>query len=268
MHKVLLIMIDACRPDALLQAHTPALDQLWQRGAYTWRANAVWPSLTLPCHMSLFRGVPPQQHGVLTNTAVPNAYAYPSVIDVAHEAGLHTAAFHSWEELRDLAAPGSLHLSYYRKYNYSNHETDAIVAETACNYIVQENPDFTFVYFAKPDLIGHQYGWMSEPYIASIEDTDRIIAALLNPIEQANRLDDLTILVLADHGGHDHDHGDNNPEDMTIPWLICGPGIKAGYQVQSPVTIMDTAAIIAHRLGLPCPPIWEGKAIAELWLAP
>ena len=42
--KVLLIILDGCRPDALQQATTPHLDSLWQGGAYSWTAQSVMPA--------------------------------------------------------------------------------------------------------------------------------------------------------------------------------------------------------------------------------
>ena len=62
--KLLLIIIDGCRPDALHEARTPNIESLWKRGAYTWTAQTVMPSVTLPAHSSMFRSISPQQHGI------------------------------------------------------------------------------------------------------------------------------------------------------------------------------------------------------------
>src|SRR5258705_3078485 len=82
--KVLQILLDGCRPDALQQAKTPNLDRLWQSGSYTWTARTVMPSVTLPSHNSMFRSVPPSKHGVgADNIFRESARAFPSLIDVA-----------------------------------------------------------------------------------------------------------------------------------------------------------------------------------------
>lgn len=81
--KVILVVFDGCRPDALAQAHTPALETLWRAGAYSWSAQTVVPSWTLPTHMSMFRGVPPEKHGVQDNTFQAAPRAFPSIFDVA-----------------------------------------------------------------------------------------------------------------------------------------------------------------------------------------
>ena len=111
--RVILFVLDGLRPDGLQQASTPHVDRLISQGACTYTARTVMPSSTLPCHTSMFRGVPPQRHGILTNTWVPQVRPIPSLVDVLHQAGKRTAFFYNWEQLRDLADPGSLDRSYY-----------------------------------------------------------------------------------------------------------------------------------------------------------
>jgi arylsulfatase A-like enzyme len=113
--QVILFVIDGLRPDALQQAHTSEIDKLVAQGAYTWRAQTVTPSVSLPCHTSLFFAVPPARHGVVSNVWTPLPPPVPSLIEVVHQAGLGTAAFYTWEELRDLARPGALDFAYYHR---------------------------------------------------------------------------------------------------------------------------------------------------------
>ncbi len=262
-NKLLLIILDACRPDGLAQAHTPHLDSLWQTGAYTWTARSVMPSVTLPAHMTMFRSVPPEQHGVgEDNVFVPGAAAFPSVLDVAKQAGLHTAMFYSWEQLRDLAAPGSLDMSCCRAAR-KGEDSDTPVAEAAAAYLVAEQPDLCVLYLGDIDLTGHAAGWMSPAYIAAIEANDRAIGGVLAALAANGLREQYTILALADHGGHDYGHGTNAPEDMTIPWMLNGAGVKRGYALRTPVNLADTAATIAHCLGLPLPAAWAGQPVYD-----
>lgn len=263
MTKLLLIILDACRPDGLAQANTPHLDSLWQTGAYTWSARSVMPSVTLPAHMSMFRCVPPEKHGVgADNVFLPGAAVFPSFIDVAKQAGLHTAMFYSWEQLRDLAAPGSLDMSFCRAAR-SGQDSDTPVALAAAAYVADEQPDLCVLYMGDIDLTGHACGWMSPEYIAAIEANDRAIGRVLDTLQTHRLRDQYTILALADHGGHDHTHGTDAPEDMTIPWILNGAGVKRGHAIQTPLGICDTAATIAHLLNLPRPSVWEGQAVYD-----
>ncbi len=258
--KVLVVVFDGCRPDGLAQAHTPHVDALWQTGAYSWSAQSVAASVTLPAHLSMWRGVPPEKHGVTDNVFLPSASAYPSVFEVAHQAGLKTAMFYSWEELRDLSAPGHLTMSYCHEAK-SNDGTDQLVAAEAARYLIAHRPDLAFVYFGNTDLIGHDDGWMSPPYLAAIEQLDQTLGHLLDDLAQAKLRDEYTLLLLSDHGGHGHHHGSTSPEDLTIPWIINGSGVKRGYEIQAPVLIQDTAATIAYLLDLPRPAQWDGQPV-------
>ncbi len=260
MTKIILVVFDGCRPDGLAQAHTPNVDALWQSGAYSWTAQSVVPSITLPTHLSMFRSISPDKHGVMDNMFRPPSADFPSVMDVAHKAGLQTAMFYSWEELRDLSAPGSVDLIYCH-LAYGVDDTDHTIAEQAAIHIVMEQPDLSLVYFGESDLAGHESGWMSAAYIAAIEDMDRALGRVTAALQRAGIAEDFTWLFLADHGGHDRVHGSDAPEDLTIPWILSGPGAKRAHAIQSPVRIVDTAATIAHLLDLPRPPVWEGAPV-------
>ncbi|MBN1565079.1 MAG: alkaline phosphatase family protein [Anaerolineae bacterium] len=264
--KVLVVVFDGCRPDALAQAHTPQLDALWQTGAYTWSAQSVMPSITLPAHMSMWRGVKPETHGTHTNVFNTATAAYPSAFEVAHRANRSTALFYSWEQLRDLSSPGHLMMSYCRAAQASDDGTDEMVVSAAAAYLIAEQPDLAFVYCGDTDLIGHDFGWMSDPYIATIERLDQALGGLLNALARAQVREHYTLLFLSDHGGHDHDHGTDAMEDMTIPWFLNGPQIRRGYALQQPVNLIDTAATIAYLLDVPRPAVWDGQPVLEAFV--
>lgn len=265
--KVLFIMLDGCRPDGLAQANTPYLDSLWQNGAYSWTARSVMPSVTLPAHSSIFRGVSPEKHGIgADNVFRPSAAAYPSVMDVSAQGGRHNALFYSWEQLRDLSAPGSLKMSYCLADVTPGGDNDTPVAAAAADYLATRQPDFCFLYLGDIDISGHLFGWMSPDYIKTIEVNDRAIGLVLDRLQKAGLRDEYTILAQADHGGHDTDHGTDSPEDMTIPWIINGAPVKRGHHLQTAIGLCDTAATIAHLLDVPLPAVWEGRPVLEAFL--
>ena len=260
----ILIVIDGCRPDGIQQAETPAMDSLMARGAYTLNAQSVVPSSTLPCHTSMFRGVTPSRHGITTNTWVPMVRPVPSIAEAAHAANRKTAFVYNWEQLRDLAGPGSLDFSYYRN-NLDDAEGDLTIARTAAEHLVAEQPDFCFVYLGMVDIVGHRNGWMSEEYIEQIGTADRAIAILLAELEKAGLLDRYFILVQSDHGGHGQSHGTDMPEDLTIPWIAAGARIRKTGEIEQPVRIIDTAPTLAHVLDLPLAEDWEGRPALEIF---
>ncbi len=70
--------------------------------------------------------------------------------------------------------------------------------------------------------------------------------------ERAFGAGNFTLIVTADHGGHDRDHGTNDPEDMTIPWIAWGQRVRPGSLVHH-VNTVDTASTILWLFGVPEP---------------
>jgi len=257
----LFVMIDGLRPDALAQINCPTLTSLIERGASSLQATSVMPSVTLPCHMSIFHSVPPTRHGVTTNDWQPMARPLPGLIDVAKAAGLRCAAIHNWEPLRNLSQPLSLDSIVYRDRSYDE-DGDDWVAEAAIAQLTVRPADFAFVYFGTVDTFGHRFGWMSDEYLRQAERADRNLGRVLAALPE-----DIHILVQADHGGHARSHGTDMAEDMTIPWIVAGPSIRRGHRIGGPVSLLDTAPTLARILNLPHHRDWEGVCVTEAFVA-
>ena len=75
-----------------------------------------------------------------------------------------------------------------------------------------------------------------------------------------------TIVVQADHGGHDRTHGTDSPEDMAIPWIAAGPAIRRNYRIAASVSLLDTAPTLARVLGIAPHAEWEGRIIEEIFV--
>jgi len=71
------------------------------------------------------------------------------------------------------------------------------------------------------------------------------------------------IILTADHGGHGLAHGSNIPDDMHIPWVMAGPGVRANLALTQPVTTTDTAVTAAYLLGLRFPGAVSGRPVLE-----
>ena len=160
-NKVVLVLVDGMRPDGILECGERYLQDLAAQSSASFAAKTVFPSITLPCHTSLFFGVQPQRHGILTNEWRPFARPFDSLGDLAARQFKKAAMFYNWEQLRDLNRPGSLSCSYFRQLP-SAHE-DAMRSEQdltalAMDDIKQEAPDFLFLYLGYTDIAGHGYG--------------------------------------------------------------------------------------------------------------
>ena len=259
MARVVFVMVDGLRPDAISPDRTPNIQRLISGGASTLTAQSVTPSITLPCHTSIFHSVPPSRHGITSNVFTPFARPIPGLIEAAEDGDKTCAFIYNWEELRDLNRPGSLHYSQFFRNGYDLDDGDRVLVDAALPLITAGAFDFMFLYLGTIDTSGHMYGWMSAGYLEQVRRLDVQVGRLLADLPA-----DTTMLLQADHGGHDRTHGTDSAEDMTIPWILVGAGVRAGYTIERPVSLIDTAPTLAHALGIKTLPIdWEGTAVTE-----
>ncbi len=264
---VILFVVDGLRPDGIQQAETPYLDRLLAQGSHSFAAQTVMPSVTLPTHTSLFYSQLPETHGVQKNVWQPQADLGAGLVEWLHQAGRRSAAFFSWGELRDLWRPGAIDFTYFLNiYSQPPRDFDMEMAQAAADYMPRERPSFIFIYLGMTDEIGHRYGWLSPEYLQAVKTADTSIGHVMNALEESGQLDHTAILVQSDHGGHDHKHGEAVPEDMTIPWILWGPGVRPGYQLQGAVSILDSAPTLVQLLGMDVPEHWAGKVVREALL--
>ena len=253
--KVILILVDGMRPDALEACGNPYFPVLLKESRSTLCARTVFPSVTLPCHMSLFHSVDPERHGITTNTYTPQVRPVDGLIERLDGAGKKCAFFYTWEELRDLSRPDHLAMSVCIN-QHKTASTDIAITDAAIPYILDEKPDFLFLYLGETDEVGgHSKGWMSETYLGCVSnalDCVRRVRAEIPP--------EYTIILLADHGGHGRGHGSDCPEDMTIPLMISGPSVQPG-ELGDDVSIKDVAPAVAALLGVSPAREWEGRAL-------
>ena len=165
--------------------------------------------------------------------------------------------YYGWEPLRDVSRPESLRYSEYM-WAYSQDNTDRLLTESALACIKKDAPDFVFLYMVETDEKGgHDNGWMSEPYLNIINTA---INNVKRVIEEAG--EEYTVIVTADHGGHDRAHGTELPEDMTIPMFFIGPDFEPGKKLTG-ISLLELAPTIAEIMGVPAAREWEGNPIVK-----
>ena len=252
--KVQLILVDGMRPDSLRACGNPYVEKLLGESLYTMKARTVMPSVTLPCHMSLFHSVDPTRHGITTNTFMPQVRPIDGICERTR-ATKKNGMFYNWEELKDLARPDSLAIgAYFSGHKFGFEESNRLVAEASISSMAKFGLDFTFTYLGWVDEAGHAQGWMGEEYLRSVSESFKCIQRI---IEEAPA--DTVTIIVADHGGHDRTHGTELAEDMTIPVIIHGSGRKG--EIEGEVSIKDIAPTIVRLLGCEPAPEWEGTSI-------
>ncbi len=253
--KLILISIDGMRPDGLKLCGNPAVDYLKTKGSYTFDAQTVMPSVTLPCHMSLFYGVVPTRHGILSNAFVPQVHTVKGLFEKVSALGGVSAIFYGWEPMRDVAPAGTCKYATYINA-YTEESVDTLLTDGAMKLIQDKKPDFVYLYQVDTDEKGgHDNGWMSEEYLRrvsiAIGNARRVVEAFG---------DEYTVIITADHGGHDYMHGTELAEDMTIPMFFIGADFEAGKELHG-VSILDIAPTIARVMGFEGEKEWMGKAL-------
>lgn len=256
--KVILILVDGMRPDGILECGHPYLSALRQKSSYSFSASTIMPSVTLPCHTSLFFSVNADRHGITTNTWMPPVRPIEGICEIVSKFGKKAAMVYNQEELRDLSRPGSLAFSHYERIPHDHQtalENEQIMTDLTLSYIKKENPDFLFLYLGYVDAAGHNFGWMTPNYFEAVANASSCIEKLVTSLPEGYE-----VIITADHGGHDRGHGADIPEDMTIPIIGHGPSFTEAHEFSS-ANIKDIAPTITHLLGLPNAPEWEGKCL-------
>lgn len=257
-NKVVLVLVDGMRPDAVLQCEHSFLRDLRQESTYTFAADTVFPSVTLPCHTSLFLGVDPDRHGITTNFWMPQVRPIDGIFEIADRAGKKCAMFYNWQELRDLCRPGTLSYAHFHRQNNDMHtewKNEDEMTDSAIAYMQKEEPDFLFLYLGSVDEIGHHYGWMGEEYMQTVSHASACIQRVKESLPA-----DYQLIVTADHGGHEKSHGTQMPEDMIIPLLFWGSAFQKGRELPK-ADIKDIAPTVAKLLDLTPAPEWVGKSV-------
>src|SRR5437773_1302998 len=226
-HSVIVISIDgfAAFYWSDPQARMPTLRRLAERGVVAKGMETVFPSTTWPTHVSLMTGVSPRAHGVVANHILnrrtrdpedltgdpiydaPALLRAPTVYDLAHRAGLRTAAIDwpatrnattldfnlpffkdqrvfetqtaraVWEELRALGYP--VHRQGEWAQLPRRFHKDEMVGSLAAHVMRRHEPDLLLVHFLCVDSFQHLYGPRSPEAYWAIEYVDGLIRRFL-----------------------------------------------------------------------------------------
>jgi len=266
--RVLIISVDSLRPDAVRDTTAaPFLLNFARQGSYTWNAQTTMPSITMTGHLSMLSGYDATTHGVINNKIwqTPEAVVeIPTIFQRANEANLTTALFSGKGHLLYIERAGFQDFSYVDKA-----AKDAEIAERVVDYIINNDFNLMFINLANVDKTGHAYGWMSNEQLLTISIADSAVQTIVGALEAKGILASTLIIINSDHGGTGISHGDAHiPTNRTIPWMINGPCVKPGYQVQQDVNVFDTAAMALWGLGIEIPADLDGKLVCDVFQTP
>jgi arylsulfatase A-like enzyme len=106
-------------------------------------------------------------------------------------------------------------------------------------------------------------------YLNTLHETDREMGRLFDGLRQRGLADDTLVLVAGDHGqgfGSPHatwGHGFRvYDENVRVPFLVWNPRLfPKGRRVSKVTSHVDINPTVAHILGLPPDPSWEGWSV-------
>jgi arylsulfatase A-like enzyme len=271
--RVLIVSVDGLRGDVMLRAKAPAIRALLARGCFTTYARTTDVAVTLPSHVSMLTGVPPEKHGIVWNNDRPIDHArypaWPTLFELAKEAGYTTAMVAGKSKLKALERPGTLSWSFVPDRAVIEDDT---VADTAALWIGRYRPQVLFVHLPGVDSAGHQFGWGSPEQIAAVEAADACIGRVIDAVRNQSVLDSTLVIVTSDHGGAGRSHGADDPRSRYIPWIAAGPGVCGGVDLTTHADLSidteDTFATAAYVLGIAPPRPVEGHIVAQIFCAP
>ena len=230
---------------------------MMKKATYTMDATTVTPSVTLPCHMSMFHSVPPTEHGVMDNNYTPKETLGQGICEALYGSGKTSAIFYNWDQIGTIVTEGSVLTKRFINGATEGWETsNKLLADAATEHILNTPTDFVFLYLGFLDDIGHRCGWLSDEYYYALNES----LALVKAVSEVAIKQGYTVIFTSDHGGHGFAHGSTLPEDMTVPLFIIGDKFAGGKKL-GPSSILDVAPTVLDLFGISAPDYWQGKII-------
>ncbi|KAF7820547.1 ectonucleotide pyrophosphatase/phosphodiesterase family member 3-like [Senna tora] len=212
---VLLISSDGFRFGYQFKTLTPNIHRLISNGTEAETGLIpVFPTLTFPNHYSIVTGLYPAYHGIINNHFLDPQTGEPFTMQ-SHEPkwwlgeplwetvvnhGLKAATYF-WPGSEVHKGSWTCPVKYCMQYNSSVPFDDRV--DTILNYFdlpSDDIPSFMTLYFEDPDHQGHQVGPDDPEITEAIARIDRLMGRLIHGLEERGVFEDVTIIMVGDHG--------------------------------------------------------------------
>lgn len=266
---IVVIGCDGLGGYAIPNAEMPNVKQLMASGSWSLKARSVLPSSSAVNWASMLMGSSPTMHGYTEwgsqEPEIPSIVKhekynkFPSIFSVIRDQKPKavTAAAYSWPGIGYLIEKDAI------THVLPANDNEDVCVKQAVDVILNDKPLFTFVHFDEPDHTGHSQGHKTAAYYEILKKVDERIGKIIDAVKKAGIADETIIMVTADHGGINKGHGGKSLDEVQVPWIMSGPGIKKNNELKSTIITYDTAATLAAILGLTPPQAWRGKAVTE-----
>ncbi|HZY72073.1 MAG TPA: alkaline phosphatase [Edaphobacter sp.] len=273
--RVILFGVDGLSTEGIQDANAPNMHALMKSGAWTMHMRSVRPTISAPNWASMIMGAPVEMTGVTSNAWNPSSPPYPpsceaapgvfpTILGIEHQQ--HPEAkigvFTDWSKFAHLFEPGAA----TKVVDHGTSHED--VFRQALAYLESARPDLLMIHMDTVDDAGSK-GWGSPEYLAAVAEVDEQLGRLLATLDRLNLRKSTTVLLVADHGGKGDHHGGDSIQEIQVPWIISGPGIKVDYEIKDrSLMTYDTAATIARILDVKPSPCWRGRSIEDSFVKP
>lgn len=244
---VFIITIDGARPDTLLAANTPAIDNLIENHntEFSFDSRTVCPSITTSAHASLFTGKIPQEHGYYNPRDNLNA---KTIFEIFEENGYKTLLLDGKGGRIKGLERGVTHFMGNKNYYDVFENVDEIIINDFLIKFDENKPTLSFILLPTVDRTGHEFGHESQEYTNAIEDSDKAIELLVYYLNLKNIFDDSLIIILSDHGMTDKHHGDCLETDMKIPIIKYGQSFEKKERTSQNITDISSEILNIFEL--------------------
>lgn len=283
---IIMFVLEGVGEESVGARTMPVFDRLVQNGSVTWSATAVEPPLRLPTMASLVTGLPVKKHGITWNNfdfirGYPRAPSLFDYLDLS--GGKDSAVFFMDESLYQLARPepyidyqvcGPLRpeCSTQTLVRYIRDYFRKATSGEGHNHYVLALPHLLVVHLPEPGRAGLADGWESPSYRDALRSVDQAMGSILDMYQEYGLLEQTAIIVtgLSGKGTATSSESSNvNGEDLPqVLWVASGPGIKEGYVIKTPMSIMDTGATVLRTFRLETYTEWDSRAVEEIFKAP
>jgi hypothetical protein len=133
-------------------------------------------------------------------------------------------------------------------------------------HAIQSLPHFLIVHLPEAGRVGVVHGWGSKEYRDALRTVDKSMASVLDIYKEQALLNRTTVFVTSlSAEGTDAGRDQADGTVPLLPWIASGVGIKHGYAIHRPVSILDTGATVMRTLGLETHMEWESHAVEEIF---
>jgi hypothetical protein len=260
--RVYVIVVDGCNRGRLWQADTPAIDRLAREGTEYLAVEPAYPARTVVCFSSMLTGAAPHEHGMHSNFAPRLGVRCESVFETLARSGRRGRLV----GIAHLLDPFGHGVVRSVTSVQPTAEIDHSLVAAARQVVEDEDPDLLVLQLLAADQLGHVRGVRNPEYLDQLAETDRRVGDFLAFLAEGGKLDDATVIVMADHGqgrgigGHGHLDWGERP----VPFVVWGAGAVPGGVSSRPHSVLELARTVAELLGVDPPSAARGQALVPI----